>query len=870
MQSHNRLFVSALLLTFAFYGCASTTSEEGSGSAAVTATVAGLSADEVTAIQITVSGPNISPDIVADLTKDPGTGDWSGVIENIPAGVNRTFLAEATNASAEVIYSGSVTGVTITDGQQVVVNLFLQQTTPPDPFSNTVPVFDSLVVSSAQVEPGEAVSLAVAVSDPDPGDVLTLLWQATGGSFDVTNAASVVWTAPSTEGSYSLTVSASDSTGATSTLTISINVSVLAGSASVQVALNTWPEVQNLLPNPTRVEVGESTQLDLTATDPDGDILSYAWSADCVGAFSNAVVEDPTFTLGADTAIGRCALTVVIDDGKGGGNTASVTIATGPAFTPDPIVNCNAPVPPPPTGALCGVVTGDSNLLLRGTVLAGEQIYEEGTVLIGGTAPNQQILCVGCDCTGEPEAATATILNCQDGVISPSLINASDQLRYASAPPQAHGTERYEHRHDWRLGGRGHNQISTPPPDASREALLYGEIRMLLGGATSISGAAPVNAGGLLRNLDSTGLTEGLVGVDVDISTFPLGDAGGGLLATGCGYPGIDDPSSLSAPIYQPTISEGIDSEAHNEFDCMSGALGGEQLIAANTSVVHGIALFPIDILELADAGGALVWSPRSDIDLYGMTAEVTTYRNLGVPIALGTNWTTTGSMNVLRELKCADEFNREQLAGTFSDLELWLMSTYYAAMSQGAGNQIGLLAPGYIADIAIFDGTSNAYYRGIIDAAPSDVALVLRGGQALHGDANLVEALSSPTACELLTVCGVDKRLCLELDTGLNLAQIQQAIGPGAYPLFFCGAPNDEPTCDPSRPGEFPNAGITDADGDGVDDAVDNCPDIFNPVRPMDAGLQGDSDGDGVGNACDPCPLDVDPSCQPPPVSSI
>ena len=37
-----------------------------------------------------------------------------------------------------------------------------------------------------------------------------------------------------------------------------------------------------------------------------------------------------------------------------------------------------------------------------------------------------------------------------------------------------------------------------------------------------------------------------------------------------------------------------------------------------------------------------------------------------------------------------------------------------------------------------------------------------------------------------------------------------------------------------------------TDADGDGVADAVDNCPEVANPD-------QLDSDGDGVGDACDP-----------------
>lgn len=43
-----------------------------------------------------------------------------------------------------------------------------------------------------------------------------------------------------------------------------------------------------------------------------------------------------------------------------------------------------------------------------------------------------------------------------------------------------------------------------------------------------------------------------------------------------------------------------------------------------------------------------------------------------------------------------------------------------------------------------------------------------------------------------------------------------------------------------------------TDTDGDGVIDALDNCPNHSNPADPI-TGLQADMDGDGVGDVCDP-----------------
>ncbi|MCA9653253.1 MAG: lamin tail domain-containing protein [Myxococcales bacterium] len=568
---------------------------------------------------------------------------------------------------------------------------------------------------------------------------------------------------------------------------------------------------------------------------------------------------DSTATVGMDT-----------DTATGTDTETGTDTDTGPDL-PGEVIECDNTIAAPPAGQVCGVTPGDGNLLLQGTVLAGYDTYLNGEVLVEGGDPNGRILCVGCDCGATPEGTTATVVACEQGVISPGLINPHDHITFTLSQPQGHGTERFDHRHDWRCGLDGHTDLGTfPGSDSSREGVLYGELRMLLGGATSISGSVGgSNATGLLRNLDRADLTEGLAGVDVNYRTFPLGDSDCTLLEMTCEYPFIDGSFNLQDDIYMPHIAEGITLAANNEFACLSGAPGGEDLVAGNTSVIHGIGMRPIDIDIMGQEGAMLVWSPRSNVDLYGITADITTYKNLGVRIALGTDWTASGSMNVLRELRCADDFNQRHLGGAFSDLELWLMSTYWAAVSQGADDQIGLLREGHIGDISIFDGSSAAGHRAVIEGRPETVALVLRGGQPLHGDATLVESLVAPAdigGCEPLDVCGSSKRMCAELDSGLSVGQIVAGVDPAAYDLFFCGDPDAEPSCDPARPDEFPDrGGPSDADGDGVADADDNCPNVFNPVRPLDDGAQGDADADGLGDVCDLCPLSPGEGCSVP-----
>ena len=542
-----------------------------------------------------------------------------------------------------------------------------------------------------------------------------------------------------------------------------------------------------------------------------------------------------------------------LDGGRDGSDDGAVADAAG---TPGPggaaEIACRELTAP--ASGLCSVTPGSSGLLLRGTVLAPGKIYRGGEVAVDSAGV---ITCVGCDCP----APDATTVSCARGVISPGLINTHDHITFAQNGPAAGTTERYEHRHDWRVGKRGHTPIASAG-SATPDEVLWAELRFVLGGATSTVGSG--GAAGLLRNLDRSTLQEGLALPAVLFDTFPLGDSNGTQLMSGCAYPNIKKSESLAAvPSYLAHMAEGIDAVAHNEFVCMSPtsvAAGGQDLVKSQTAILHGIALTASDLGAIAAAGAKLVWSPRSDVARYGDTAPVTVAARLGVPIALGTDWIVSGSMNLLRELKCADSLNAGAYQRFFSDEDLWRMVTGDAALVAAAGERLGALAAGRLADMTIFDGTTHQTFRAVIAAEPADVALVLRGGKTLYGDAAVVDGLAA--GCDAVDVCGTSKRVCAMAETGRTYETLQ-ASGGARYPAFVCGAPMNEPTCTPQRPTAVNGSsvytgapGSADQDGDGVADMVDTCPGLFNPIRPLDNGTQADHDGDGLGDGCDPCPL--------------
>ncbi len=522
-----------------------------------------------------------------------------------------------------------------------------------------------------------------------------------------------------------------------------------------------------------------------------------------------------------------------------------------------PLPEC-MPLEPLPDGAACAVTPGGGARLFRGRVLTPEGALDGGEVLIDAAGA---IACVDCSCAEHPAAAGATVVTCPDGAVSPGLINAHDHLTYTFNAPGDWGDERYEHRNDWRLGARGHTEIEYEGR-ASDEQMIWGELRQVLGGTTSLSGAGSVE--GFLRNLDRGADLEGLLDESVRLDVFPLGSSG--FRTRDCSYSELPDEGVLGANAWSPHVAEGIDPEARNEFLCLSSEdRGGVDVTESNGAFIHGIPLRAIDGAELAANGTAVVWSPRTNIALYGHTAPVTMLAAQGVRIALGTDWTLSGSVNLLRELQCASELNA-LYGGYFSNQDLWAMATYQSAAAMGVDAATGSLRPGLAGDLAIFDGRGvDDPYGAVVGAHPGDVMLVLRGRDVLYGDASVVETLS-PGCEQMGDVCGVSKRVCAQRETGRTFDALQ-AANAASYGLFFCDPPPDEPTCVPWRQGDFdgvPTAG--DADGDGVPDANDNCPSVFNPVRPVDGDAQADHDADGDGDACDPCPIDPrTEDCRPP-----
>src|SRR6185295_12191238 len=102
-------------------------------------------------------------------------------------------------------------------------------------------------------------------------------------------------------------------------------------------------------------------------------------------------------------------------------------------------------------------------------------------------------------------------------------------------------------------------------------------------------------------------------------------------------------------------IGEGIDEHARAEWDIIKSlGMNTPELV-----MIHAAAFTRAEFKETAAAGAKVVWSPLSNLLLYGGTADVPTAMTEGVLVSLGADWAPSGSANLLGELKVADRVNK-------------------------------------------------------------------------------------------------------------------------------------------------------------------------------------------------------------------
>ncbi|MFL6239317.1 MAG: amidohydrolase family protein [Actinomycetes bacterium] len=351
------------------------------------------------------------------------------------------------------------------------------------------------------------------------------------------------------------------------------------------------------------------------------------------------------------------------------------------------------------------------------------------------------------------------------GTIFPGLIELHNHLPYDvlslwQVPKQ------YGNRDQWSGASTpDYHRLVTGPmaalgasPTVTAAVVRYVEMRCLLGGTTTSQGVTlATDAGivkhfrGLVRNVESTG-DPGLPPASTHIADVVAKD----------GQKFLEHISGSKKMILH--LAEGTDDGAHNHFKALQ-LKPNKWAITDNLISIHCVALTDADHAVLAAHGGSMVWSPVSNLLLYGQTAKVGAAIKHGVPVALGSDWAPSGSKNLLGELKVA-RLAAPLTGASLTDADLVAMVTRTPAAMLSWDQQLGSLEPGKRADLIVVRGAAGDPYTALVNATEAAITLVMINGVPRAGTPALMSSFPLGPKTETVKVRGEDRLLDLTEST--------------------------------------------------------------------------------------------------------
>ena len=340
---------------------------------------------------------------------------------------------------------------------------------------------------------------------------------------------------------------------------------------------------------------------------------------------------------------------------------------------------------------------------------------------------------------------TTSVTVATDGIILPGLIDLHGHPEFnvfaAWEPPKA-----YLNRYAWRAS-EPYQELVRDPQDRllaalpSGTQLRYAEIRAVVGGTTAIQGASgrtQRKAESLVRNVDGPIFGEHRARSVIDLPSKSSR--------------GAEDLRTILAGVAEGEVAALYIHLAEGRRDNERSVKEFDRLVELDglteaTVIIHGTAMTREQLGAAAEAGAKLVWSPQSNLRLYGETTRIADALDVGLPVGLGADWLPSGSTSLLAEMKVA----RQELVNQGHPVEareLVEMVTSGAARIAALDDHLGTLERGRPADLVVLARNHPDPYESVCESIPNDVELVLIGGDIVYGRDDWVRTLA-PTVVD-------------------------------------------------------------------------------------------------------------------------
>ena len=321
-----------------------------------------------------------------------------------------------------------------------------------------------------------------------------------------------------------------------------------------------------------------------------------------------------------------------------------------------------------------------------------------------------------------------------DGYIYPGLIDLHNHLKY-NCSRILDLKKKFKSRYEWQKDSTylnwskkyGEGLISKAPYKIN----AYAEVKALIGGVSVIQGANTKLQNDydfLLLNLESTKYRKSIYS---SVFVYDKNSQNHDFLD----YV-VEKINKNDKDAYIFHLGEGYDQTNKEEFTRFSK----KGLLSQKSVLIHGVSFEESHFKTMSQKGAHLVWSPASNLILYNKTTDIKSAKKNKLNICLGTDWSPSGTKNLLHELKIAALYNQKHLNKLFTYKELIEMATVNPAKAISLEEEMGSISPNTLANIAIFSKKDPNPYKSLIMATEKDLILSIIKGTPMYGSKTKME----------------------------------------------------------------------------------------------------------------------------------
>jgi Cytosine deaminase and related metal-dependent hydrolases len=220
-------------------------------------------------------------------------------------------------------------------------------------------------------------------------------------------------------------------------------------------------------------------------------------------------------------------------------------------------------------------------------------------------------------------------------------------------------------------------------------------------------------------------------------------------------------------------LEEGFDPETQAGVETLEIA----GCLDEHTIMIHCIGFSDEDIQKVRRAGAHIAWCANSNIFMFNVTCKIKKMLEAGVNVAIGTDSTATGSINLLEEMRYGRAVYRRMYGEDLPAKTIVNMVTVNPAKAFRIQKETGTISEGRLADVLVIRQQKDDPWESLVAARTEDIELLVQDGSPILGNASH-EELFAGRGVQYSKVAIHGRQMLVKGDPAGLMESVRKAVG--------------------------------------------------------------------------------------------